>query len=93
MVLPSKVIFPKTNTPGAYETMLAHPHEFSGTWEVGLIDITFPHTWLDLEKEVVVGISMAYLPQDDPEEKVNIIGDTNSMDLVKALRNIGSYYY
>ena len=36
---------------------------------------------------------MAYLPQDDPEEKVNIIGDSNSMDLVKALRHVGSYFY
>ena len=93
VALPSNVIGSKTNTPGAYETTLAHPIDLPGTWEVGLIDITFPHTWLDLDSEVVVGISMAYLPQDDPEEKVNIIGDTNSIDLVKALKNVGSYYF
>ena len=50
VTLPSNVTGLATNTFGAYETTLAYPLEVAGTWEVALIDITFPHTWLYLEK-------------------------------------------
>ena len=40
VALPSNVRGPKFNTPGSYETTLAHPLDLPGTWEVGLIDIT-----------------------------------------------------
>ena len=48
VTLPSNVTGLAINTPGAYETTLAYPLELPGTWEVALIDITYPHTWLDL---------------------------------------------
>ena len=66
VALPSNVTGFKSNTPGAYETTLAHPLDLPGIWEVGLIDITFPHTWLNLNNEIVVGISFAFT--DESEE-------------------------
>ena len=67
VALPSNVTGPKSNTPSAYETTLAHPIDLPGTWEVGLIDITFPHTWLNLNNEIVVGISVAFTDDDIQE--------------------------
>ena len=49
VTLPSNVTGLGTNTPGAYETTLAFPLELPSTWEFALIDITYPHTWLDIE--------------------------------------------
>ena len=90
VTLPSNVPGNATNTPGAYETTLAVPLELPGTWEVSLIDITYPHTWLDLDTESVIGLSTTY-PTGD-EEDVDIIGEENSMELIKALKeNVGSY--
>ena len=86
VALPSNVTGPKSNTPGAYETTLAHPHDLSGTWEMGLIDFTFPHTWRNLNNDIVVGISVAFSDDDIQEENENIIGEANSMDLIKALK-------
>ena len=57
--------------------------------EVALIDITYPHTWLDLGKECVIGISTVYNRND--EDHVDIIGEANSMELVKALKDVESY--
>ena len=92
VALPSNVRGPKSNTTGSYETTLAHPLDLPGTWEVGLIDITFPHTWLNLNNEIVVGISVAFADHEVVDENEDIIGELNSMELVKALRNVGSYY-
>ena len=78
-----------TNTPGANETTLAYPFELPGTWEVASIDITYPHTWLDFEKECVIGISTMYNRND--EDNVDISGEANSMELVKALEDVESY--
>ena len=57
ITFPSNVTGLDTNKPGAYETTLAYQLELFSTWEVALIDITDPHTWLDLEKECIIGIS------------------------------------
>ena len=86
VALPSNVPGPKSNTPGAYETTLAYPLDLPGIWEVGLIDITYPHTWLNLNNEIVVGISAAFSEDEYREENENVIGELNSMDLVKALK-------
>lgn len=87
--LPSNVTGLDTNKPGAYETTLAYPLELPGNWEVALIDITYPHTWLDLEQECVIGISTVYNRND--EDNVDIVGESNSMKLVKAMKDVESY--
>ena len=89
VTLPSNVTGLAINTPGAYETTLAYRLELPGTSEVALIDITIPHIWLDLEKECAIGISTVYNLND--EYNVNIVGEANSMKLVKALKVVESY--
>ena len=84
VALPSNVTGQKSNTPGAYETTLAHPLDFSGTWKVRLIDITYFHTWFNLNNKIVVGISVEFNALEGLE--YNIIGEANSMELVKALK-------
>ena len=79
-----------TNKPGAYETTLAYQFELPGTWKVSLIDITYPHTWLDLDKECVIGISTVFNNPNNLDNK-DIIGEANSMELVKALKYLASY--
>ena len=54
-----------------------------------MIDITYPHTWLDLEKECVIGISTVYNQND--EDNVDIVGEANSIELVKALKDVECY--
>ena len=54
-----------------------------------MIDITYPHTRLDLENQCVIGIPTVYDRND--EANVDIIGEANSMELVKALKNVESY--
>lgn len=51
ITLPSNVKGHKQNTTGQYETTLATPLDLPGEWEVALIDITYPHTWINLNKE------------------------------------------
>ena len=92
VALPSNLTGTTSNTPGAYETTLAHSLDLPGTREVGLINITFSHTWLNLNNEIVVGISVAFSDDVIQKENENIIGEANSMDLVKALKNVGSLY-
>ena len=89
VTLPSNVTGLDTNTPGAYQTTLSYPHEQPGTWNVALIDITYPHTWLDLDKECVISISTLY--DQNNQENINIIGEANSMEIVKLIRNVESY--
>ena len=84
--LPSNVTCLATNTPGAYETTFAYQFELPGTWEMALIDITNPHIWLDLDKECVIGISTVYNWNDD--NNVDIVGEANSMELVKAVKGV-----
>ena len=90
VTLPSNVTGLDTNKPVAYETTLAYPLKLPGTWEVTLIDITYPHTWLDLDKECVIGISTMFNNPNNPDNE-DIIGEANSMELVKALKNLASY--
>ena len=87
VTLPSNVTGLNTNKPGAYETTLAYPLELPGTWEVSLIDITYTHTWLDLDKESVIGISTVFNNPNNPVIK-DIIGKANCMEFVKALKNL-----
>ncbi|KAI8477990.1 hypothetical protein Bbelb_442810 [Branchiostoma belcheri] len=42
-------IFPE-NTVTNYRTKLAHPIELSGEWEVGLVEIQYPHSWLNVRE-------------------------------------------
>ena len=51
VTLPSNVKGNDKNRNGQYETTLFTPLDLPGDWEVALIDITYPHTWINLNKE------------------------------------------
>ena len=90
VTLPINVTGLATNTPGAYETTLAYSLELPGTREVALIDITYSHNWLDLEKKCLINISTVYNRND--EANVDIVGEANSMRLVIELKDVESYH-
>jgi hypothetical protein len=58
--LPSNVPGNTKNTAGKYETTLAKPLNLGPGWEVALIDVTFPHTWINLTKKYFVLICGLY---------------------------------
>ena len=86
VVLPSNVPGNTKNTASQYETTLAKPLNLGPGWEVALIDVTFPHTWVNLLKKCLVVVCALYTLEeaeaivDSPanEEKTifarNIIG-------------------
>ena len=90
VTLPSNVTGLNTNKSGAYQPTLAYLLELPGTWEVSLINITYPQTLLNLDKECVIGISTVF---NNPNnlDKEDIIGEANSMERVKALKYLASY--
>ena len=52
LTLPSDAsmnVFPN-NTLTSYITRLPRPIEFTGRWEVGLVEIQYPHTWYDVSE-------------------------------------------
>ena len=83
--MPSNVIGLDTNKPGPYYTTLAYPLELPGTWKDLLINITYFHTWLDLDKECVIRISTVFNNPNNPDYE-DIIGEASSMEYVKALK-------
>ncbi|CAH1240716.1 Hypp6072 [Branchiostoma lanceolatum] len=42
-------VFPD-NTVTNYRTKLAHPVELDGEWEVGLVEIQYPHSWMNVRE-------------------------------------------
>ena len=54
LMLPSDAsmnVFPN-NTLSSYITRLPRPIELPGRWEVGLVEIQYPHTWFNVSKDV-----------------------------------------
>ena len=50
VLLSSNVKGNPRNKPNIYETELAKPLDLPGEWDVALINISYPHNWLNLEK-------------------------------------------
>ena len=65
MCLPSNVPGNAKNTPGQYETTLAKPHNLGPGWEVGLIDVTFPHSWMNINKKYFAVIALIATAGED----------------------------
>ena len=47
--------YPK-NTPSNYTTKLSSTHNFEGEWEAALMEIQYPHNWMNLKDDVYVTI-------------------------------------
>ena len=53
LTLPSEAsmnVFPN-NTLSIYITRLPRPIELMGRWEVGLVEIQYPHTWYNVSED------------------------------------------
>ena len=87
--LPRNITELDTNKPGAYETTLAYSLELQKNLEISLIDITYLHPCLDLDTKSVIMISTVFNNPNNQDIKT-IIGEKNSMELVKALKNLAS---
>src|ERR1043165_7717531 len=56
------------NTVTHYTTRLENAIALTGDWEVGLVEIQYPHTWFNLERdEGTFTYTQVVYPGDDPE--------------------------
>ena len=44
------------NKPANFETALAKPLNLPGEWEVALIDLSYPHNWVNLDQPIYFAI-------------------------------------
>ena len=56
VTLASNVKSNARNKPPDFETALAKPLELPGVWEVALIDFSYPHNWVNLDKPIYFSI-------------------------------------
>ena len=56
LTLPSNasITFSPDNKPANYTTTLPSPISLEGEWEVALIDVQYPHNWMNITKDVYV---------------------------------------
>ena len=56
LTLPSNasITFSPDNKPANYTTTTPSPISLEGVWEVALIDIQYPHTWMNITKDVYI---------------------------------------
>jgi len=56
LTLPSNasITFSPDNKPANYTTTLPSPISLEGEWEVALIDIQYPHNWMNIPKDVYI---------------------------------------
>ena len=54
LTLPSNasITFSPDNKPANYSTTLPSPISLEGEWEVALIDIQYPHNWMNITKDI-----------------------------------------
>ena len=90
VTLPSNVKGNDKNTPGQYETTLATPLDLPGEWEVALIDITYPHSWINLKKEYHLAV-LTIFSDDEKEQKQHILGDAKTNGLILGMDDVESF--
>ena len=56
VTLASNVKSNARNKPADFATALARPLDLPGEWEVALIDLTYPHNWVNLDKPIYLAI-------------------------------------
>ena len=56
LTLPSNasITFSPDNKPANYTTTLPSPISLEGEWEVALIDVQYPHNWMNITKDVYI---------------------------------------
>ena len=88
MTLPSTVCHDK-NTRGQHETTYATPLDLFGKLKLALTDITYPHAWINLNKEYHLAVLTIF--RDDEEEQKHSIGDAKTSGLICGLDDVKSF--
>ena len=88
--LPSNVPGHPNNVTEQYETTLARPLDLPGIWEVALIDINIPHTWMNLDKDYTVTIA---IEADDSDENMefHIRDKKQSISLINVAKDLSRF--
>jgi len=85
--LPSNVDGNPDNNPSKYETTLARSLELGGSWECALIDITYPHSWVNFNKEFTVVLSALYF-QNEQALATPLAENDKNRELMRALSEL-----
>ena len=80
VTLPSNVKGHPRNKPVQFETTLAKPLDLPGDWEVALLDISYPHNWLVLNKP----LQYLLLEPEVPYDQVTAENNTKAFYLYTA---------
>ena len=88
--LPSNVPGHSNNVTGQYETTLARPLDLAGIWEVALIDITYPHTWMNLDKDYTVTIAID-IDDSEGNKKFHTEGSEKSISLINVAKDLSRF--
>ena len=68
------------NKPADFETTLAKTLDLLGEWEVALIDLSYPHNWMNLDKPINVAVLT------DPTNNIDdMVLDTSPYPVVQEL--------
>ena len=90
VTLPSNVKGHDKNTRGQNETTLVTPLDLPGEWEVALIDITYPHSWINMNKEYHLAV-LTFCLDDEEEQKHHIIGDAKISGVIRGMDDVESF--
>ena len=74
VTLASNVKSNARNKPVDFETALAKPLDLPGEWEVALIDLAYPHNWVNLDKSLY----MAFLTNPTDNPMTDMVLDSNT---------------
>ena len=64
--------------------------DLPGEWEVALINITYQHTWINLNKEYHLTV-LTIFHEDEEEQKQHILGDSTTNNLILGMDNVESF--
>jgi len=90
LTLPSNVIGNEKNKAGMYETTLATPLDLYGEWEVAIIDMSYPHMWVNLQEEYSMSV-LTYFNEDESSYKVHVAGDEKTNNLISGMEDVESF--
>jgi hypothetical protein len=65
------------NKSAEFETALAKPIELNGSWEVGLMEMSYPHTWFNIKEDYYLGL----LTTRSETEGVKIVNTDETLEI------------
>lgn len=91
ITLPSNVKGNVMNKPGLYETMLATPLELHGEWEVGIMDISYPHNWSNIERKYHMAVLTVFDGEDEEDQMYHVKANVETEALLDGIMNLESF--